>query len=169
MDSFEFNKIAGAVLGACLGIMVIGKVSNALVHPHMPGKAHIPVKEAAAAKPGAPEAAPAKAPPAEGGDAEAGKTVFNNICKACHTAEQGGKAGQGPNLFGIVGAKHAHMEGFKYSKAMLAKHDIQWTEEELNEFLYHPKVHIKDTAMNYAGIKNNKQRGDVIAYLKTLK
>ncbi len=167
MDSFEFNKIAGAVLGACLGIMVIGKVSNALVHPHMPEKPHIPVTEAAAT-PSATDAAPAKAPPAEGDDATAGKVVFDNNCKSCHTAEKGGRVVTGPNLFGTVGAKKGHMQGFAYSKALLAKGG-EWTDEELNEFLYNPTVYIKDTKMGFRGVRNNKDRGNLIGYLKTLK
>lgn len=168
MDSFEFNKIAGAVLGACLGIMVIGKVSNALVHPHIPAKPHIPVTEVATT-PAPTEAGPVKAPAAEGGDAAAGKVVFDNTCKSCHTAEKGGRNLVGPNLFGAAGHKKAHLEGgFAYSKAMLAKGG-EWTDEELNEFIYNPMAYIKDTKMNFRGVRNNKDRGDVIAYLKSLK
>jgi cytochrome c len=166
MDSFEFNKIAGAVLGACLGIMVIGKVSNALVHAEIPKEPSI--KVATAAQPSAPAAAPQKAPPAEGDDAKAGEAVFNTNCKTCHTAEKGGRTIQGPNLFGIVGNKKAHLEGFKYTKAMLDKGG-QWTEEELNEFLFSPGGYVRGTAMAFRGVKNNKERGNLISFLKSLK
>jgi cytochrome c len=167
MDSFEFNKIAGAVLGACLGAMVIGKVSNALVHPAIPEKPHIPVTEEAAAT--APtEAAPAKAPAATGTDAEAGKAAFQKRCATCHTFEQGGPNKVGPNLFGIVGNKKAHLEGFSYSSAMTKK-EGNWTEEDLNEFLFKPASFVKGTKMAFAGVPNDKERGDIIAFLKTLK
>lgn len=168
MDSFEFNKIAGAVLGACLGVMIIGKISNAVVHPRIPEKPHIPVTEAAAT-PGPVDAAPAKAPPATGNDAQAGAAAFKKECGQCHTGEKGGKTLTGPNLFGIVGAKKAHAgSGFAYSSAMTSKGG-EWTEEELNEFLFKPQQFVKGTKMGYAGVRNDKTRGDIIAYLKTLK
>ncbi|HJQ60490.1 MAG TPA: c-type cytochrome [Vineibacter sp.] len=169
MDSFEFNKVAGAVLGACLGAMVIGKVSNALVHPHMPDKPHIEVKEeVAAATPGS-GGAPAKAPPATGTDAAAGKVEFEKRCLTCHTYEKGGAHKQGPNQFGVVGRAKGTAPGFAaYSKPMQAKGG-EWTDEDLNEFIFKPTGFIKGTGMAFAGVSNDKIRGDIIAFLKTLK
>ncbi|HEX2885862.1 cytochrome c family protein [Vineibacter terrae] len=167
MDSFEFNKIAGAVLAACLGVMVIGKVSNALVHPHIPEKPHIEVKEAAAT-PAATEAAPAKAPPATGTDAAAGEAIFKKACTTCHTSEKGGPNKVGPNLFGIAGNKKAHLDGFSYSSGMTSKGG-QWTDEDLNEFLFKPANFVKGTKMAFVGLPKDKDRGDVIAFLKSLK
>ena len=101
------------------------------------------------------------------GDAVKGQKVFKK-CKACHTVNEGGKKLIGPNLFGIVGKKSAQMEGFKYSKAMTAS-GLTWDEATLDTFLKKPKAMIKKTKMTLAGLKKDKQRANVIAYLKTLK
>ncbi len=101
------------------------------------------------------------------GDAVKGQKVFKK-CKACHTVNEGGKKLIGPNLFGIVGKKSAQMEGFKYSKAMTAS-GLTWDDATLDTFLKKPKAMIKKTKMTFAGLKKDKQRANVIAYLKTLK
>lgn len=101
------------------------------------------------------------------GDAVKGQKVFKK-CKACHTVNEGGKKLIGPNLFGIVGKKAAQMEGFKYSKAMTAS-GLTWDDATLDTFLKKPKALVKKTKMTFAGLKKDKQRANVIAYLKTLK
>ena len=165
--SLEFNKIAGAVLAAGLGAMVIGKVAGALVNPHFPEHPHIAVQEAAVqTKPGAP--APAVPPLPPGGDAAAGQVAFGKKCATCHTPDKGGANKVGPNLFGIFGNKKAHLEGFTYSANMQAKGG-EWDDAALNEFLWKPAVYIKQTKMAFAGLSNDKERADVIAYLKSLK
>jgi cytochrome c len=169
MDSFEFNKIAGAVLGACLGIMVIGKVSNALVHPHIPEKPHIEVKEeAAGATPAAATSAPVEVPAVTSSDAAAGKADFQKRCTTCHTAEQGGPNKVGPNLFGVTTRGRGKLQGFSYSSGMTEKGG-DWTDDDLNHFLFKPAAFIKGTKMAFAGVPNNKERGDIIAFLKSLK
>ncbi|MEH6525991.1 MAG: cytochrome c family protein [Sneathiella sp.] len=99
------------------------------------------------------------------GDAAKGAKVFKK-CKACHTIEKGGKNKIGPNLFGVVGRKSAEVEGFKYSKAMKAT-DLTWDDSNLDQYLTKPKAFIKGNKMSFAGIKKEKQRQDLIAYLKT--
>ena len=68
-------------------------------------------------------------------DPAAGESLAKKLCVACHTFNEGGKAGVGPNLYGVVGGPHAHMEGFNYSDAMKAKQAGPWTFDELNEWL----------------------------------
>ena len=166
MDSFEFNKIAGALLGAALLLMIIGKVSDALVHPHMPEKAHIAVTDEAPAAPSASGEAPKPPPLAEGGVADAGKAVFQKVCFTCHTADKGGAVKQGPNLFGVVGRKAGTVAGFQYSKCVGEK--PEWSDETLNSFLWKPSADCKGTKMAMAGLKD-KDRADIIAFLKSLK
>ncbi len=101
------------------------------------------------------------------GDVKKGEKVFKK-CKSCHTVKQGGKNKIGPNLFGITGKKAATTEGFKYSKAMTAA-DITWDDASLDEFIKKPKKYLKGTKMSFAGVKKEKQRINLIAYLHTLK
>lgn len=102
------------------------------------------------------------------GDPEKGKKVFKK-CKACHMVGENAKKRVGPPLNNIMGAKAGAQEGFKFSKAMVkaGAEGLVWTEEKMDEFLKKPKKMIKGTKMSYGGLKKDKQRADVIAYLKT--
>ena len=101
-------------------------------------------------------------------DAAAGqKDTLKLGCIACHSFNEGGKAGLGPNLYGVVGGPHAHMEGYQYSAALKA-HAGPWTYEELDKWLTKPSAYAPGTKMSFAGIANPKERADVIDYLHTL-
>ena len=102
------------------------------------------------------------------GDAAAGEKIFKK-CKACHMVGDGAKSRVGPMLNGIVGNEIASVDGFKYSKAFMAKKDegLAWTEEVLDAYLTKPKKYIKGTKMSFPGLKKEQQRADIIAYLKT--
>lgn len=102
------------------------------------------------------------------GDLTKGKKVFNK-CKACHAVGEGAKNKVGPPLNGIVGAEIASMEGFKYSKAFLAKKDegFVWSEAELDAYLTKPKKHTPGTKMSFAGLRKEADRVNVIAYMKS--
>lgn len=99
------------------------------------------------------------------GDAAKGEKVFKK-CKACHTIEKGGANKIGPNLFGVFGAKSGHVEGYKYSTAMMEA-NLTWDEKTLDEYLAKPKDVVKGTKMSFAGLKKESEREDLIAYLKT--
>ncbi len=101
------------------------------------------------------------------GDAAKGEKVFKK-CKACHTVDEGGKSKVGPNLFGIVGSAAAQKEGYKYSSAMKDA-NLTWDVETLDKFLKKPKAMLKKTKMSFPGLKKEKDRQNVIAYLETLK
>ena len=100
------------------------------------------------------------------GDAAAGEKVFNK-CKACHAVGEDAKNKSGPMLNGIVGATAGAVEGFKYSKAIMAKAEegLVWDEESLAAFLEKPRKYIPKTKMAFAGLKKEEDRANVIAYL----
>lgn len=100
-------------------------------------------------------------------DAAAGQRVFNQ-CRACHTIDQGGRNGVGPNLHGVVGRRAASVEGFRYSNPMRQKGEQgwTWTEENLRPYLQNPREVVPGTSMAYPGLRNEQQLNDLIAYLK---
>lgn len=98
------------------------------------------------------------------GDPAQGEKAFAK-CKACHTVEAG-KNRVGPSLHGIVGRKSGSVEGFKYSEPM-KKAGLTWTEETLHQYLSNPKGFIPGNKMVFPGLKDEKERQNVIAYLKT--
>ena len=103
---------------------------------------------------------------AHAGDAEKGKKVFNK-CKACHGIDEGGKNKLGPNLWNMVGAPIAAVDGYKYSKALLAYAGEagNWNEENLDAWLKKPKDLVRKTKMIFPGLKKEADRADLIAYL----
>jgi len=98
------------------------------------------------------------------GDVKKGSKVFKK-CKACHTLEEGGKKKVGPNLYGLFGRTSGTSEGFKYSDAMKDA-AIVWDETTLDAYLKDPKGYIPKNKMAFKGVKKEKQRVNLLAYLK---
>jgi cytochrome c len=169
MDSFEFNKIVGAVLFTCLALLGLNITAEAIFTAREPAKPgfEIEVKKESAAGP-AEKAAPEE--PIEkllaNATVERGQAV-TKACAACHTFQKGGPNGQGPNLYGIVGRPRASEPGFSYSDAMKAKGG-EWTIDDLNKFLANPKEFVPGTKMNFPGLPRGNQRADAIDYLNSL-
>jgi cytochrome c len=113
------------------------------------------------------ELAPPIAPLLATADPVAGEAYAKKVCAACHSLNEGGKAIIGPNLYGVVGGPHAYMQGFSYSDALKSKQG-PWSYDELYAWLTKPTDYAPGTRMAFPGIKNDKQRLDVIAYLRTL-
>ena len=174
MDSFEFNKIAGAFLFTVLIVLGLNTLSEVLFHADQPEKLGYVVEIADSSSGGEKatgDAAAAVDKPLLGkllasANAEKGAKQFKK-CAACHTTEDGGANKIGPNLHNIVGRKLAETSGFAYSSALSEKGG-EWGYEELNAFLTKPKAFLPGTKMAFAGVKKDVQRADLLAYLKSI-
>jgi cytochrome c len=166
----HFNNIAMGVLSAAL-VAIGGKVLvNELSHAHPPEK---PGYVLAVAKTGN---GPAPAPVAYSfakiaellpkANAEAGEDGFKK-CAACHTNTKGGENKVGPNLWNIVGRPVGQVAGFAYSDAVKAKGG-NWTWEVLANYLHDPKNAIPGNKMAFAGIPDDPDLADMLAYLRKL-
>ncbi len=173
MNGFEFNKLLGAIILAMLVAMLSAFVARETIHPEPLEKNSYVVEGVGAETSVATAETPADkgpesiAPLLAAADVAAGQKYIR-VCAACHSFEKGGANKVGPNLYGIVMNKHAHMDGFAYSDGMQALSGKKWEFEDLNHFLYSPRGYISGTKMAFAGIKNDKDRANVIAYLRTL-
>lgn len=173
MDSFELNKIIGAILGTLLFIMGIGFLAEAIYHPvegtgpgyNLPGAV-----EGGGNEPTPPDVTKvsigtllASADPVAGA-ASAKK------CQSCHDLSAANTNKTGPGLYEVVGRVIGSHPGFSYSAA-LGEHQAAgdtWTYEALNEWLTSPKAFVPGNKMSFAGVKDDAERANIIAYLSTL-
>ena len=107
---------------------------------------------------------------AQAQDATAGARVFNT-CRACHSINEGGRSGVGPNLWGIVGRRAASIEGFRYSANFrtLGEAGFIWTDENIRRYITNPKDVAPQGIMAYPGLRNEQQMNDLLAYLNAQK
>jgi cytochrome c len=169
VDSYEWNKIAGWVLAAAISVLGLAILMGYLFPVHLPEKPAYVVQgvEAESAGPGA--AAEVERPIEfylASADIAKGEAQFKK-CASCHTIEKGGAQGIGPNLYGVVGDKHAHIPGFGYSDAMKASGDKIWDWQGLSAWLANPKKYIPGNKMSFAGISKPEDRANLIAYLNS--
>lgn len=168
MDGFEWNKFAAGGLLAAIAILVAIILTGEMFRV-------APLEAQAYAIEGVEEEGGAAAGPAvaEGpslaellatASAEKGASVFKK-CATCHTIEKGGAAKTGPNLWGVVGAKHAHVAGFGYSAALAGKSGEAWSWDALDAWLKSPKEAIPGNKMSFAGISKPEERAALLAYL----
>ena len=168
MDSFELNKILGALLFSCLCLLSLNIAAGAVFTPVKPAKPGFEVAvQEAPTKGGGQQAAPDEpiekllaSAAVDKGEASAKK------CAACHTFGKGEPNRVGPNLYGVVGRERGSHAGFNYSGAMKGKPG-KWTVEDLNAFLHNPRGFLPGTTMGFAGVPRGSERADVIAYLNS--
>jgi cytochrome c2 len=173
MDAFEWNKIAGAVLGTLLvtlGLSIFSEILFETEVPESPGYVIAVAEETGEEGETGGEAAAqpigvlmASADPAQG-EASAKK------CGACHTFAEGEPHKIGPNLWDVVNRPIAGAAGYEYSPDMqaYAQQAQTWSFEHLNAFLLNPKGVVPGTKMAFAGLKNDPERANIIAYLRSL-
>ncbi len=163
----RFNTAAGWVLFSgivALGASIVsGMVFHADDHEFPEGEEFGYFVEAAEEEGGA-DAGPDLGTLLANADASAGEAVFAK-CTACHTIEQGGASGIGPNLYGVMGsAIGAHAAGFAYSSA-LAEKGGSWTWENMDDWLQSPRGFASGTKMSFAGLSDPEDRANVMEYL----
>lgn len=169
LDSFELNKIAGALLSATLFIIGLGALSDWLFDAHPPEKPGYAV--AINEKQDTKQAEVAPAIPLgqmlASADVQKGQRIAKQKCASCHSFEKGGKNKIGPNLYGIANRPIAASEGFSYSSNM-RKMEGTWTWKSLNSFMRSPKKFVPRTKMTFAGLSKDAERADLLAYLKSI-
>jgi len=171
MDSFEWNKIIGAVLGTAIFIFVVRQVAEVIYEPEVPAKPGYVVEGVAET----PASGAAATPVAEvmpdwgtvlpAADVAAGKSVSTR-CEQCHDLSKDGPNKIGPGLYGVVDRARANHPGFDYSSAMKSKTD-PWTYDELFKYLKSPQSYVPGTKMSFAGLPREQDRINLIAYLRS--
>lgn len=87
------------------------------------------------------------------------------LCRSCHTLTDGGPNLTGPNLHGVFGSKAGSKPGYAYSAAIKAA-GFTWDAAKLDQWLADPKGFMPGTKMTFLGIRDAKDRIDLIAFLK---
>jgi len=170
MDSFEWNKIIGAVLGTAIFIFVVRVVAEAIYEPIIPAKPGYIVQGVAETPAGGATAPVEEALPDWGtvlpkADVAAGKATSAK-CEACHDTTSAKTIKIGPPLYGVVDRPRASIAAFSYSGAMKAKGGT-WTYDELFKFLKSPGAYIPGTKMSFAGLSKADDRINLIAFLRS--
>tara|TARA_Y100000590_G_C14990651_1_gene739985 strand:- start:12 stop:542 length:531 start_codon:yes stop_codon:yes gene_type:complete len=164
------NKIIVSIIFAIILIIGINKITEIIYHVEKPEKSAYQVDSVTTVA--SSSSAETGSDTSETGNIMAlfasanaleGKKVFKK-CAACHSVTQEGGNKIGPALWGVLGRKAGSVSGYKYSKAMVA-YGKAWSFEEMDGFLTKPKNWIKGTKMSFAGLKNSKERADLILYM----
>jgi len=172
MNSFEVNKIVGAVLGTLLFVMGIGFLAEAIYAPrHGEGAGYtLPMPDGAEVA----DAGPAKAATPlpvllANASVDEGARVAKK-CTSCHNFGEGDGNKTGPHLYDVVGRPIASISDFSYSDALhnLATEHGNWTYENLNACLTKPKDYAPGTKMGFSGLSKDEDRANLLAYLQSL-
>lgn len=173
-ENFEIDKLVIAIAIAIFSVIMGSAVGNIFYAPerhivHRGYKIDVPENTGNSA-PTAAKGIPEKIDIAQimaSTNADEGKKVFAK-CAVCHTIGKGEANKVGPNLWGILSRTIAIHEGFAYSEAMkkFGSDGKKWDYETLYRYLYAPKQYVEGTKMAFAGIKNDTERANLIAFLR---
>lgn len=171
IDSWTFNKVAGAVLGTALLVLGLKELGAEVYHPGNPSEEKpgfkIEMADASGATGGATAAASSIGALLATADAAKGAKEAS-ACAACHDFTKGGPNKSGPNLWDVVERAKGSHTPFAYSEGMKAQAGEKWTFENLNAFITSPKAAMPGTKMGFGGLKSDVKRANLIAYLATL-
>ncbi|WP_404400022.1 c-type cytochrome [Pelagibacterium halotolerans] len=170
MNSFELNKIFGAILGTLVFVMGVGFLAEAIYAPieNRGATYELPLPEGTGEQ--AAEAEPQAVSIAERlqtASADTGANLINR-CQSCHDYSASNENRTGPGLWNIVGRPIANHEGFAYSDALasLGEAGDSWTYENLDAFIESPRNFAPGTKMTFAGLSNPEDRANLIAFLR---
>lgn len=174
MGDLFFNKVAGAVLAIFLLILGLSTLADSLFHTEGPERPAYPVDMAVLESAAGAEEEEEQGPPdfgvlLAGADVGAGERVARR-CASCHTFEEGGRDGTGPHLWGVMGRDVAEVDAFNYSQAMeeYAEGGTEWGYQNMYDYLENPRGYVPGTAMSFAGLRDQEDRVNIIAYMRTL-
>ena len=170
MDSFELNKIIGAILLTALIVIGLGKFTDILFQVEKPKQSAYKIEglEEAVTSLKLEQKVEERVDIAQllsMGDLNHGEKVFKK-CSACHMVASDGKNMIGPNLWSVIGRTAGSVSDYKYSKAMIA-YGKEWTFEEMNSYLIKPQAYVKGTKMAFAGLRKEKDRASVILFMNS--
>ncbi|AHC99756.1 c-type cytochrome [Leisingera methylohalidivorans] len=164
-DTMTLTKATAGVCGAFL-VLLLGKWgAEALYHMDSHGEASYVIEVASADAAASDEPEVSFEELMASADVAKGAKVFKK-CSACHKLEDGANS-TGPYLYGVVGRDIAAAPGFGYSGALTGL-DGSWTAEALDAFLTKPSAYASGTTMSFSGLKKQKDRVNLIAYLDSL-
>ena len=174
MKNLELNKLLGALLFVAFVILFSSNAVNIIYESKTGSLAHVSDDGDGSDIATNGDIQPsAKAPivfdiPAlmKVADAVAGEKIAAK-CTSCHSFNKGGANKIGPNLYGIIGNKIAHAEGFTYSSAV-KNHGGIWDYDSLFHWIHNPKEFIPGNRMAYGGVKNETEIANLVAYLQKM-
>jgi len=168
-DSLLINKIMAGILTAGIVFWCANRIAGIVIPDEAPKTAAIAISGLQTAAVAAGPVGPASIIPLIAtADVAKGAAFVQQQCSACHSLNQGGASGVGPNLYNVLGGPMFAGAGFNYSDAVKAKAKGNWNYDNMNLWLTDPSGFAPGTAMSYTGIKNTQTRADVVAYLRTL-
>jgi cytochrome c len=172
MGNLFFNKVAGALLAIFLVVLGLSTLAETLFHKESPETPAYPV-DLSALQPEAPVEEEIGPPDfgvlLAGADISAGERVARR-CASCHSFEEGGADGTGPHMWGVIGRDVAQVDGFNYSQAMreYAQGGTEWMYQNMYDYLASPRNYVPGTAMSFAGLRDQTDRVNIIAYMRSL-